>query len=49
MNTTQGAASGTDSLNSDAATFGTDATNYLSANSPYLAPGWQPRVRPGDV
>lgn len=41
MDTTQGAASGTDSLNTDAATFGTDARNYLSANSPYLAPGWQ--------
>ncbi len=41
INTTANAVSGTDQLNDDAVTFNTDATNYLSDNSPFLAPGWQ--------
>jgi hypothetical protein len=34
------AASGTDTLNTDAQTFNADASAYLAANDPYLAPGW---------
>ena len=33
-------ASGTDTLNTDAQTFNADASAYLPANDPYLAPGW---------
>lgn len=38
---TVNASSGADQLNTDAATFNTDATSYLRDNSPELAPGWQ--------
>ena len=38
---TQNAVSGTNQLNLDASTFNQDATSYLNANSPYLAPGWE--------
>jgi hypothetical protein len=38
---TQNSASGTNQLSVDASTFNQDATSYLNANSPYLAPGWQ--------
>ena len=41
INGTASATSGADQLNTDAATFNTDATNYLSDNSPDLYPGWQ--------
>jgi hypothetical protein len=41
INDTASATSGADQLNTDAATFNTDATNYLSDNSPDLYPGWQ--------
>jgi hypothetical protein len=34
-------ASGSDTLNTDAATFNSDASGYLSDNAPYLAVGWQ--------
>jgi hypothetical protein len=34
-------ASGSDTLNTDAATFNSDASGYLSDNDPYLAVGWQ--------
>jgi hypothetical protein len=34
-------ASGSDTLDTDAATFNGDASAYLSDNSPFLAPGWQ--------
>lgn len=40
INDTNGA-SGSDPLNSAAQTFNTDASAYLSDNSPYLAPGWE--------
>jgi hypothetical protein len=33
-------ASGTDTLNTDAQTFNADASAYLAANDPDLAPGW---------
>jgi len=35
------AASGTDTLNADAARFNSDASAYLADNDPYLAPGWR--------
>jgi len=35
------AASGTDALNADAASFNSDASAYLADNDPYLAPGWR--------
>jgi hypothetical protein len=41
INDTASASSGADQLNTDAATFNTDATGYLSDNSPGLYPGWQ--------
>lgn len=40
INDTSGA-SGSDPLDSAAQTFNTDASAYLSDNSPYLAPGWE--------
>jgi hypothetical protein len=40
INDTNGA-SGSDTLNTDAATFNSDASAYLSDNDPYLALGWQ--------
>jgi hypothetical protein len=38
---TANAAVGADQVNDDASTFNMDATSYLSANSPELAPGWE--------
>jgi hypothetical protein len=35
------AANGANQLGTDAATFNSDAQDYLSQNSPYLAPGWE--------
>jgi hypothetical protein len=40
INDTKGAGS-SDKLNTDAATFNSDASAYLSDNSPDLAPGWE--------
>ncbi|MFI5066737.1 MAG: hypothetical protein ACHP9Z_22560, partial [Streptosporangiales bacterium] len=40
INDTNGA-SGSDQLDMDAPTFNSDASGYLSDNSPYLAPGWE--------
>jgi ABC-type glycerol-3-phosphate transport system substrate-binding protein len=40
INDTNGA-SGSDVLDTDAATFNSDASAYLSDNSPFLAPGWE--------
>lgn len=34
-------ASGPDELDTDAATFNSDASTYLSDNNPFLAPGWE--------
>jgi hypothetical protein len=41
IDATANAALGADQLNDDASTFNTDATSYLSDNSPDLYPGWQ--------
>jgi hypothetical protein len=41
IDATQDAPSGANQLNTDAATFNTDASDYLSSNSPELAPGWE--------